>query len=44
VYIEVKKLTPGVAGSKIKGTLRQIKKEEAAREGIEYYTDDETYR
>ena len=44
VYIEVKKLTPGVAGSKIKGTLRQIKKEEAAQEGIKYYTDDETYR
>jgi hypothetical protein len=44
VYLEVKKLTPRVAGSKIRGTLRQIKKEEAAQEGVKYYADDETYR
>jgi len=44
VYIEVKKLTPGVASSKIRATLRQIKNEEAAQEGIKYSTDDETYR
>ena len=44
MYLEVKKLTPSVAGSKIRGALRQIKKEEAANEGIKYYADDEKYR
>jgi len=44
IYNRAKKLCPNVAGSKIRGALRQIRKEEAASEGIKYYADDEKYR
>ena len=44
IYNNTKILCPNVAGSKIRGALRQIRKEEAAKEGIKYYSDDENYR
>lgn len=40
----MKILCPNVAGFKIRGALRQIRKEEAAKEGIKYYADDDYYR
>lgn len=43
IYNDIKKLTK-VKGSKIRGALRQIRKEEAATRGIKYYTDDDGFR
>lgn len=44
IYNSIKKEAKGVSDSKIRGTLRQIRKEVAANANIKYYADDETYR
>ncbi len=43
-YLEIKKLAPKVSGVKIRGALRQIRKEDAASKGIKYYAEDESFR
>lgn len=44
IYNDVKKISKGVSGTKIRGALRQIRKEIAAKDNIKYYADNETYR
>lgn len=44
IYNNIKKISKGVSGAKIRGALRQIRKLKAGKDNIKYYADDETYR